>query len=87
MREAEELSRKVPEWTLREREIARQFEFKGFPQSIDFVNRIAGLAEKRNHHPDISISYDKVTLTLSSHDAGGLTSRDFDLAYEVDRLI
>ena len=49
-----------------------------------FVNRVAELAEAADHHPDILIQYSKVTLTLSSHDAGGLTERDFSLALSID---
>jgi 4a-hydroxytetrahydrobiopterin dehydratase len=53
-------------------------------QSIDFVNRVATLAESANHHPDIDIRYSKVTLTLSTHDAGGITSNDVNLARAID---
>jgi 4a-hydroxytetrahydrobiopterin dehydratase len=53
---------------------------------IRLVNRVAELAEKANHHPDILINYDKVTFTLITHDAGGITQRDFDLAARIDAL-
>ena len=64
--------------------IQRTFQFKDFDAAIGFVNRIAGLAEQAQHHPDILIRYNKVTLTLSTHDAGGVTSKDFDLAAKAD---
>ena len=51
---------------------------------MEFVNRVAELAEKANHHPDIDIRYSKVTLTLSTHDAGGITQNDIDLAKAID---
>jgi 4a-hydroxytetrahydrobiopterin dehydratase len=51
---------------------------------IDFVVRIAGLAEAANHHPDVDIRYTKVTVTLSTHDAGGITVKDLDLAKEIE---
>jgi 4a-hydroxytetrahydrobiopterin dehydratase len=53
---------------------------KGFLKSIDFVNRIARKAQKINHHPDIDIRFDKMTLTLTTHDEGGITEKDFSMA-------
>jgi 4a-hydroxytetrahydrobiopterin dehydratase len=66
--------------------IQRTFQFKDFVESMKFVNTIADLAEQRQHHPDILIRWNKVTLTLSTHDAGGITDKDFDLAKEADGL-
>lgn len=77
----------LPEWTLLDGTIEREFNFKDFHEAIDFVDHVAELAEKENHHPDILISYNKVKLDLSTHKAGGLTSKDFTLAFEVDHLI
>lgn len=65
-------------------QIRKVFTFADFKGSMAFVNRVAGLAEAMNHHPDILVSYSRVTLTLSSHDAGGLTERDFRLAGQID---
>jgi len=76
----------VPHWSRRARTILRTFEFEGFLQAIDFVNRIARKAEKRNHHPDIDIRYNKVTLKLTTHDEGGLTEKDFSLARQCDEV-
>lgn len=67
--------------------IERTFRFNDFDEAMRFVNRVASLAEERQHHPDILIRYNKVTLTLSTHDAGGLTGKDFALAREVSALV
>jgi 4a-hydroxytetrahydrobiopterin dehydratase len=72
----------VPNWSKRAQTIFRTFKFQGFLKSIDFVNRIARRAQKINHHPDIDIRFDKVTLTLTTHDEGGITEKDFSLARE-----
>ena len=64
--------------------IQRTFQFKDFVTAMAFVNQAADLAEERQHHPDIMIRYNKVTLTLSTHDAGGITEKDFDYAKTVD---
>jgi 4a-hydroxytetrahydrobiopterin dehydratase len=57
-----------------------------FAQAMAFVNAVAELAEAANHHPDIAISWNKVTLTLSTHDAGGITQKDLDLARQIDQF-
>jgi 4a-hydroxytetrahydrobiopterin dehydratase len=57
-----------------------------FPEAISLVNRVAEEAERANHHPDIDIRYTKVVFTLSTHDAGGVTRKDLDLAAAIDRL-
>ena len=79
---ADRLNR-LPGWERQGDEIRRTFSFTDFKGAVAFVNRVAELAEDMNHHPDIDIRFSKVTLTLSTHDAGGLTSRDFDLADRV----
>ena len=76
----------LPDWTRRGGEIHRRYEFKGFLGSIDFVNRVAAKAEKADHHPDIDIRWNKVTLTLSTHSEGGLTNKDFSMARQCDLL-
>lgn len=70
----------VPGWKKRARAIHRTFEFRGFLDSIDFVNRVAMVAEKADHHPDIGIRWNKVTLALTTHSEGGLTAKDFAVA-------
>jgi 4a-hydroxytetrahydrobiopterin dehydratase len=76
----------APEWRKQGATITRTFVFKDFPAAIKFVNAVAKLAEKAWHHPDIDIRWNKVTLTLTTHDAGGLTEKDFALAKKFDRL-
>jgi 4a-hydroxytetrahydrobiopterin dehydratase len=76
----------VPNWKMRAQTILRTFKFAGFLNSIDFVNRIARKAQKINHHPDIDIRFNKVTLKLTTHDEGGLTEKDFSLAGQCDAV-
>jgi len=69
-----------PEWSRDGAEITRTYEFADFVGSMGFVTRVALAAEKADHHPDIDIRWNKVTLTLSTHSEGGLTAKDLDLA-------
>jgi 4a-hydroxytetrahydrobiopterin dehydratase len=78
--------KKLPEWEHEKKHIERTFEFDEFAESIDFVNGLAEIAEEEEHHPDIDIRYNKVRVVLTSHDKGGLTERDFELAEKVDTL-
>jgi 4a-hydroxytetrahydrobiopterin dehydratase len=73
----------VPEWRRDGQAIARTWRFTDFKAAMIFVNGVAALAEKANHHPDVAIHYNEVTLRLWSHDAGGLTRRDFELARRI----
>jgi 4a-hydroxytetrahydrobiopterin dehydratase len=77
----------LPEWKEEHGEIVRWTEFPDFVAAMDFVNAVAAKAEAAGHHPDIDIRYNKVRLALVSHDAGGLTQRDFDLAESIDALL
>jgi 4a-hydroxytetrahydrobiopterin dehydratase len=71
----------VPEgWVEVDDALERTFELPSFPDAIAFVNRVAELAEQQNHHPDVTISYTKVTLRWTTHSAGGITDRDRELA-------
>jgi 4a-hydroxytetrahydrobiopterin dehydratase len=76
----------VPNWSKRSQVILRTFKFEGFLKSIDFVNRIARKAQKMDHHPDIEIRFNKVTLKLTTHDEGGITEKDFSLARQCDEV-
>jgi len=67
--------------------IQKQYTFANFKEAMFFVNSVAGLAEKAGHHPDITVNYNRVTLSLSTHDAGGLTGKDFDLAKRIEAAI
>ena len=73
-------------WNLVGKEIKKTCEHKDFVHAMGFVNSVALLAEKANHHPDIDVRWNKVTLTLSTHSAGGLTEKDFNLAREIEKL-
>lgn len=75
-----------PEWSWADKEITRTYEFEDFNESMGFVTRVSMEAEKANHHPDIDIRWNKVTLTLSTHSEGGLTAMDLDLADTADNL-
>ena len=77
---------KLHDWQRDGQRIRRTFELASFPSAIAFVNRVAGLAEEADHHPDIDIRYRRVTLTLSTHSAGGLTAKDTELAGKIDAL-
>jgi 4a-hydroxytetrahydrobiopterin dehydratase len=76
----------MPNWERRGDVILRTFQFKDFPAAVKFVDAAAMLAEQAWHHPDIDIRWNKVTLTLTTHDAGGLTAKDFSLARQLDQL-
>jgi 4a-hydroxytetrahydrobiopterin dehydratase len=77
----------VPEWKIEEGMLTRTFVFMDFVAALIFVNRVAECAEKAAHHPDIDIRYNHVRLGLATHDAGGLTAKDFDFAVVADGLI
>jgi len=66
--------------------IEKQFKLDDFQGSVDFVNRLTPVAEDMNHHPDLSISWNEVTVTISTHSEGGLTENDFELAKSIDPL-
>ena len=85
--ESEELAKEIPQWTLKDKSIEREFTFKDFREAIGFVNKVADVAETQNHHPDICIYYNKVRLELSTHKIGGLSRNDFILAAKVDKLV
>ena len=76
----------APNWTKRAQTIVRTFQFEGFLNAIDFVNRIARKAQENNHHPDIDVRFNKVTLKLTTHDEGGITEKDFSLARQCDEV-
>jgi len=77
----------LPGWHHRGNAIEKHFDRGNFDGSIRFVNAVAEAANAQDHHPDIAISWNDVTFTLSSHDAGGLTERDFALAEAIEGLV
>ncbi|HMD35316.1 MAG TPA: 4a-hydroxytetrahydrobiopterin dehydratase [Vicinamibacterales bacterium] len=84
--EAERKIQSLKAWTLDGDAIRKQYTFTGFPEAVAFVNRLVPEAEAADHHPDILINYKRVTLTYTTHDAGGLTDKDFAGAATADRL-
>jgi 4a-hydroxytetrahydrobiopterin dehydratase len=76
-----------PNWTLRDEEISRVFAFADFNEAMGFVTRVALAAEVADHHPDIDIRWNKVTLVLSTHDEGALTEKDTALAATFDAWV
>lgn len=79
------LSTTLPGWSVDRDAIRRTYEFANFIEAMSFVTKVAILAEKANHHPDIDIRWNRVSLVLTTHDAGGLTDKDADLAAAIDR--
>ncbi len=79
----------LPEWTLRANGLAieREFRFKNFSQAWAFMSRVALIAEKHDHHPEWSNVYNRVAITLTTHDAGGLSERDAKMASAIDKLL
>lgn len=76
----------LPDWTLEGTTIKTILTFKNFIEAIEFINKIVKPAETAGHHPDLAISYNRVTITLTTHDAGGLTQKDFTLAQTLSQL-
>lgn len=79
--------KKCPEWDYEKNAITRTVEFEEFMEAVDFVNDLAEISEEAQHHPDITIKHTKVTLRLTTHDAGGVTDLDIELAQRVDNLV
>ena len=85
-RQVEGLLAQLPGWSLAGREIRREFKLKDFTQAMEFVNEVARIANEQDHHPDIHISYNRVSLVLTTHKLGGLSMNDFILAARIDLL-
>lgn len=81
----QELLHTQPQWKLQHGKLVREWTFRDFVQAMAFVNRVAELAEQAGHHPDIDIRYNRVTLGLVTHDAGGITQRDADMAAAISQ--
>ena len=76
----------LPGWTRRGNTLVKAFVFQTFAAGIEWVRRVADLAELRDHHPDLDIRYTRITVCLSTHSAGGITTKDFDLARGIEGL-
>jgi len=77
----------LPNWKVDQGELTRSITFPDFKAAIAFVNQVAAFAEVANHHPDIDIRYNKVRLALITHDSGGITQKDVDLATSIDAVL
>ena len=77
----------LPQWTIHEQSISRELVFSDFNEAFGFMSRVALLAEGRNHHPNWSNVYNRVSITLSTHDLGGLSDLDVELAAAIDQLL
>jgi 4a-hydroxytetrahydrobiopterin dehydratase len=84
--EIQERAKQLEGWRVKGKELRLNRKFKDFVAAIAFVNQIVEPAETAGHHPDLKISYNKVSVTLTTHDAGGLTAKDFDLAQVISGL-
>ena len=73
-----------PKWVFGDGRMRKKYMFESFRSAIVFVNRVATIADELNHHPEITVNYDEVSLRLWSHDAGGITERDLRLAERID---
>ena len=87
IKEIHERLEDLKNWELIGHEISKEFHFNGFKEAMEFANKIAEEAERIDHHPDIFIRYNKVTITLTTHSADGLTYKDFKLAKIIEQLI
>jgi 4a-hydroxytetrahydrobiopterin dehydratase len=83
--EIEDVLKTHPAWKMQGGKLVREWTFKDFVQAMEFVNRIAAIAESAGHHPDIDIRYNRVVLGLISHDSGGITQRDVAMATQLDK--
>lgn len=73
-------------WKVEGANLKKRFEFKNFVEALDFINRVGGIAERRDHHPDIRFGWGYAEFSITTHDRGGLTDWDFALAKEIDEL-
>ncbi len=73
-------------WVESKKNLQRTFKFKSFDESIDFVNKVAKISEKQSHHPDIEINYDKVKISITDHEKGGVSEKCHKLVKSIDKL-
>ena len=85
MNKVEECLNHIEEWTLKDEKLFREFKFQTFIQAFGFMSSVAILAEQQNHHPEWSNVYNKVRIYLTTHEAGGITEKDFSLAEAIDK--
>ena len=75
------------DWTIGNDKLSKKFEFTNFAESLSFVNRVGEIAERLNHHPDVLFGWGYAEFFITTHDAGGITARDFELAKEIDEIL
>jgi 4a-hydroxytetrahydrobiopterin dehydratase len=85
--EIEQYFKDLQGWKLESNAIVKEWQFRDFSEAMVFINQVAKLAEDQDHHPELLNVYNKVILKFSTHDAGGLTTRDFRIALDIDRLL
>ena len=86
LKEAQKYLADLPGWEYKSDCIAKNYKFKNFVEAMEFVNKVAAIAEEQGHHPNILISYNKITLELSTHAIGGLSINDFILASKIEEI-
>ena len=84
--QANELLKQISSWEIKGGHVYKQFTFKNFKEAINFVNKVAELAEQENHHPNIIINYNKVDIELCTHAINGLSENDFILPAKIDEI-
>ena len=84
--EIDEFLESHSEWTVVENSLKRVFSFRNFREAFGFMTEAAFIAERKNHHPDWSNVYNRVTVQLNTHDAGGITAKDFDVARQMELI-
>jgi 4a-hydroxytetrahydrobiopterin dehydratase len=86
LEEIEENLTDLRDWTVANEKLARKFTFKNFAESLAFINRIGAIAEAEDHHPDILFGWGYAEIFITTHDAGGITERDFALARKINQI-
>ena len=81
-----DLLENLPNWEFKNNGIEKQFQFKNFTQALGFIVQLGVYAEKQNHHPELFNVYNKVHIRLTTHDANGVTDKDFELAAEIEKI-
>jgi 4a-hydroxytetrahydrobiopterin dehydratase len=84
--QSNKLLEQIPDWEIKDGHVYRQFKFKNFKEAISFVNKVAEVAEQEQHHPDININYNKVSIDLYTHSINGLSENDFIIAAKIDQI-
>ena len=86
---AEEIAEQIAElktWAAEDGNLKKRFAFKNFAEALEFVNKVGAIAEKLDHHPDITFGWGYAEFSITTHDAGGLTHNDFDLAKDIEKI-